>query len=93
MKYCKHCGHECDPSRSICPTCGALIDNYIDNKQYMDIYHGNKGKRIFNKKLILWFLLGLFLPFPGFIISLGIRSDEPDRAKAISIGIITSIVI
>ena len=93
MKKCLHCEEVCDDNITICPKCGALVDNYIDNKQYMDVYHVNHGKRIKNKKIILWFLLGLILPYIGFIVSWIIYDGEREKAKAILIGAIVSTVI
>lgn len=93
MKKCLHCGEECQDSVSICPKCGAMIDNYVDHKTYMDVYHVNHGKKIRNKKLILWFLLGLILPYIGFLISWIIYDGERDRAKAVLLGAIVSTII
>ena len=93
MKKCLHCGEECQDSVSICPKCGAMVDSYVDHKTYMDVYHVNHGKRIRNKKLILWFLLGLILPYIGFLVSWIMYDGERDRAKAVLLGAIVSSII
>lgn len=93
MKKCLHCNEECEDTVSICPKCGAMVDNYVDHKTYMDVYHVNHGKRIKNKKLILWFLLGLILPYVGFIVSWIMYDGERDRAKAVLLGAIVSTII
>ena len=93
MKKCLHCGEACEESLSICPKCGALVDTYISNKDYMDVYHVNHGKRIKNKKIILWFLLGLILPYIGFIVSWVIYDGEREKAKALLIGAIISTIM
>ena len=69
MKKCLHCSEICEDGVSICPKCGALVEEYVDNKTYMNVYHINQGKKIRNFKLIWWFLLGLFLPYIGFLVS------------------------
>ena len=73
-----------------CPKCGALVDNYVDNKTYMDVYHINHGKKLKNKKLILWFLLGMILPYIGFLVSWYFYEGEREKAKAVLIGAIVS---
>lgn len=83
----------CDDKVSICPKCGAMVDTYVDHKTYMNVYHINQGKRIKNKKLILWFLLGLVLPYIGFIISWIMYDGERQKAKAILLGAIVSTVV
>ena len=93
MKKCLHCNEECEDNVSICPKCGAMVDSYVDHKTYMDVYHVNHGKRIRNKKLILWFLLGFILPYIGFLVSWIMYDSERDRAKAILLGAIISSVI
>ena len=81
MKKCLNCNEECDDSKSICPKCGALVEEYINHKQYMDVYHVNHGKKIRNYKLILWFLLGLILPYIGFLVSWFMYDGEREKAK------------
>ena len=81
MKKCLHCGEESNDDITICPKCGAMIDTYIDHKEYMDVYHVNHGKRIRNYKLILWFLLGLILPYIGFLVSWLMYDGEREKAK------------
>lgn len=93
MKKCLHCNETCDDNVTICPRCGAMVDTYVDNKEYMDVYHVNHGKRIRNKKLILWFLLGLILPYIGFVVSWIIYDGEKEKAKALILGAIVSTVI
>ncbi len=93
MKKCLHCGEECNDSVSICPKCGALVDNYVDNKTYMDVYHINHGKKLKNKKLILWFLLGMILPYIGFLVSWYFYEGEREKAKAVLLGAIVSSII
>ena len=93
MKKCLHCNEVCDDSASICPKCGALVDTYVDHKTYMDVYHVNHGKRLKNKKLILWFLLGFILPYIGFLVSWIMYDSERDRAKAILLGAIISTIL
>lgn len=93
MKKCLHCNEICEDSVSICPKCGALVDTYVSNKEYMDVYHVNHGKRIKNKKLILWFFLGLILPYIGFIVSWVMYDGEREKAKAVILGAIISSVI
>lgn len=93
MKKCLHCGEFCEDNLTICPKCGALVETYTSNKEYMDIYHVNHGKKIRNKKLILWFLLGLVLPYIGFIVSWIIYDGEKARAKALIIGALVSTAI
>ena len=93
MKRCLHCNEICEDSVSICPKCGAMVDSYIDHKTYMDVYHVNHGKKIKNKKLILWFLLGLILPYIGFVVSWIMYDGERDKAKAVLLGAIVSSVV
>lgn len=93
MKKCLHCGDECNDELTICPKCGAMVDEYIDHKSYMDVYHVNHGKRIRNYKLILWFLLGMFLPYIGFLVSWIMYDGDRDRAKSILLGAIVSTII
>ncbi len=93
MKKCLHCGEVCGDNVLICPKCGALTDNYVENKEYMDVYHINHGKKIRNYKLILWFLIGLILPYVGFLIAWIMYDSERDRAKAIMFGAIVSTII
>ena len=93
MIKCSVCNEEIAASAKICPKCGAMVDNYVDHKTYMDVYHVNHGKRIRNKKLILWFLLGLILPYIGFLVSWIMYDGERDRAKAVLLGAIVSSII
>ena len=93
MKKCLHCGEECEDNVSICPKCGALVEEYIDHKSYMDVYHVNHGKKIRNYKLILWFLLGMILPYIGFLVSWIMYDSERSKAKAILLGAIVSTLI
>ena len=93
VKKCLHCGEECEDKVSICPKCGAMVDSYVDHKTYMNVYHINQGKRIKNKKLILWFLLGFILPYIGFFVSWIMYDGERDRAKAVLLGAIVSTVL
>ena len=92
MKKCLHCNEICNDNVSICPKCGAMVDDYIDHKKYMDVYHVNHGKKLKNKKIILWFLLGMVLPYIGFIVSWIIYDGERDKAKALLLGAIISTV-
>ncbi len=93
MKKCLHCDEMCEDGVVICPKCGAMVDTYVNHKEYMNVYHVNHGKRIKNKKIILWFLLGLVLPYIGFIVSWIIFDGEREKAKAILIGAIVSTII
>lgn len=93
MKKCLHCGDECNDEISICPKCGALVEEYIDHKSYMDVYHINHGKKIKNYKLILWFLLGLFLPYIGFLVCWIMYDSDRSKAKAVLLGAIISSLI
>ena len=93
MKKCLHCEELCEDNVSICPKCGALVDEYIDHKSYMDVYHVNHGKRIKNYRLILWFLLGLVLPYIGFLVSWIMYDSDRDKAKSMLLGAIVSTVI
>ena len=93
MKKCLHCGEECNDEISICPKCGALVEEYIDHKSYMDVYHINHGKKIKNYKLILWFLLGLVLPYIGFLVCWIMYDSDRSKAKAILFGAIVSSLI
>ena len=93
MKKCLHCNEMCENSVVICPKCGAMVETYVDHKEYMNVYHVNHGKRIKNKKIILWFLLGLILPYIGFVVSWIIYDGERERAKALLIGAIVSTII
>ena len=93
MKKCLHCNELCDDNVTICPKCGAMVDTYVDHKEYMDVYHVNHGKRIKNRKIILWFLLGLILPYIGFIVGWIMFDGEREKAKALLIGAIVSTII
>ena len=93
MKKCLHCNELCDESVTICPKCGAMVDTYVNHKEYMDVYHVNHGKRIKNRKIILWFLLGLVLPYIGFIVSWIMFDGEREKAKALLFGAIVSTII
>lgn len=93
MKKCLHCSEICEDSVSICPKCGALVEEYVDNKTYMNVYHINQGKKIRNFKLIWWFLLGLFLPYIGFLVSWIFYDGERERDKAILLGAIVSTLV
>ena len=93
MKKCLHCGETCNNNVSICPKCGALVETYTSNKEYMDVYHINHGKNIKNKKIFFWFLLGLILPYIGFIVSWIIYDGEREKAKALILGAIISTLI
>ena len=93
MKKCLHCGEMCEDSVTICPKCGAMVDTYVDHKEYMDVYHVNHGKRLKNRKIILWFLLGLILPYIGFVVSWIFFDGEREKAKALLLGAIVSTVI
>lgn len=93
MKKCLHCEELCEDSVTICPKCGAMVDTYVNHKEYMDVYHVNHGKRIKNKKIILWFLLGLLLPYIGFIVSWIMFDGEREKAKALILGAIVSTLI
>ena len=42
MKKCLHCGKECEDNVCICENCGAMVDTYVDHKEYMDVYHVNQ---------------------------------------------------
>lgn len=90
MKKCLHCNNECEDNISICPVCGALVEEYIDHKTYMDVYHVNHGKKIRNYKLILWFFLGFILPYIGFLVSWMMYDGERSKAKAVLLGAIVS---
>ena len=93
MKKCLHCGEMCEDNISICPKCGALVEEYVDHKTYMDVYHVNHGKKIRNYKLILWFLLGMILPYIGFLVSWIMYDGEREKAKAVLMGAIVSSLI
>lgn len=93
MKKCLHCGEECSDNINICPKCGALVDTYIDHKSYMDVYHINHGKKIRNYRLILWFLLGLIMPYIGFLICWIMYDSDRSKAKAVLFGAIVSSLI
>ena len=93
MKKCLHCGEMCEDSVTICPKCGAMVDTYVNHKEYMDVYHVNHGKRIKNYRLILWFLLGLVLPYIGFLVCWILYDSDRDKAKAILMGAIVSSLI
>ena len=93
MKKCLHCEAECEDVVTICPKCGAMVDTYTSHKEYMDVYHVNHGKRLKNKKLILWFLLGLILPYIGFVVSWIMYDGEREKAKALIIGAIVSTAV
>ena len=93
MKKCLHCNIECEDDVHICPKCGALVDAYIDHKKYMDVYHINHGKKIRNYRLILWFLIGLILPYIGFIVSWIMYDGDREKAKSILCGAIVSTLI
>ena len=93
MKKCLHCSEECEDRLTICPKCGALVETYTSHEEYMDVYHVNHGKRLKSKKNILWFLLGLVLPYIGFIVSWIIYDGEREKAKALLIGAIVSTLI
>lgn len=90
MKKCLHCEELCEDDVSICPKCGALVEEYVDHKTYMDVYHVNHGKKIRNYKLILWFLLGMVLPYIGFLVSWMMYDGEREKAKAVLLGAIVS---
>jgi len=93
MKKCLHCNEICEDNITICPKCGAMVDTYVNHKDYMDVYHVNHGKRIKNKKIILWFLLGLILPYIGFIVSWIMYDGEREKAKALILGAIVSTIV
>ena len=93
MKKCLHCEELCEDSVTICPKCGAMVDTYVNHKEYMDVYHVNHGKKIKNRKIILWFLLGLILPYIGFVVGWIIYDGEREKAKALILGAIISTVI
>ena len=93
MKKCLHCNEECEDSITICPKCGAMVDTYVNHKEYMDVYHVNHGKRIKNYKLILWFMLGLILPYIGFLVCWILYDSDRDKAKSILFGAIVSSII
>lgn len=93
MKKCLHCNEECNDDISICPKCGALVEEYIDHKSYMDVYHINHGKKIKNYRLVLWFFLGLILPYIGFLICWILYDSDRSKAKAILFGAIVSSLI
>lgn len=93
MKKCLCCKKICDDSVSICPECGAMVDSYVNHKEYMNIYHVNHGKKIKNKKIILWFLLGIVLPYIGFIVAWIVYDGEREKAKALILGAIVSTII
>lgn len=93
MKKCLHCNEVCEDSVGICPKCGALVEEYVDNKTYMDVYHVNHGKKIKNFKLIWWFLLGLVMPYIGFLVSWIFYDGEREKAKALLLGAIISTII
>lgn len=93
MKSCLHCGEECEDSVTICSKCGAMVDTYVDHKEYMDVYHVNHGKKIRNYRLILWFILGLVLPYIGFLVCWILYDSDRDKAKSVLFGAIVSSVI
>lgn len=93
MKKCLHCQEICEDSVTICPKCGAMVDTYVDHKEYMNVYHINHGKRIKSRRIVLWFLLGLILPYIGFIVSWIMFDGEREKAKAVLIGAIVSTLI
>ena len=93
MKKCLHCNEECEDSITICPKCGAMVDTYVDHKEYMDVYHVNHGKKIRNYRLILWFMLGLILPYIGFLVCWLLYDSDRDKAKSILFGAIVSSIV
>ena len=93
MKVCLHCGENCNDDVNICPKCGALVEEYIDHKTYMDVYHVNHGKRIKNYRLILWFLLGLILPYISFLVCWIMYDSDRSKAKAVLLGAIVSTLV
>ena len=93
MRKCLHCNELCEDDVSICPKCGALVDTYISNKEYTSVYHASHNKKKKNFKLILWFLLGLVLPYIGFIVAWVMFDGERSKAKAVLFGAIVSTVI
>ena len=93
MKKCLHCNEECEDSITICPKCGAMVDTYVDHKEYMDVYHVNHGKKIRNYRLILWFMLGLILPYIGFLVCWILYDSDRDKAKSILFGAIVSSIV
>lgn len=93
MKKCLHCSEECEDSLIICPKCGAMVDTYVNHKEYMDVYHVNHGKKIINYKLILWFILGLILPYIGFLVCWILYDSDRDKAKCVLFGAIVSSII
>ena len=93
MKKCLHCNEECEDVVTICPKCGAMVDTYINHKEYMDVYHVNHGKRIRNYRLIFWFLLGLILPYVGFFVCWILYDSDREKVKSILLGTIVSTII
>ena len=93
MRKCLHCNEVCEDDVSICPKCGALIDSYISNKEYTSVYHASHKKRKIQLKLILWFMLGLVLPYIGFVVAWVMFDGERDKAKAVLFGAIVSTII
>ena len=93
MKRCLHCNEECSDSVTICPKCGAMVDTYVNHKEYMNVYHVNHGKKIKNYKLILWFMLVIIMPYIGFLVCWILYDSDREKAKSILFGAIISSVI
>ena len=83
--HCKNCGTRVDDNVAICSKCG----NIIDKKQLMI---NENTAQLNDTGSVLYYILGLFFPFAGFILYFAWIKKRKVSAKQALCGAIISLV-
>ena len=83
--HCKNCGTRVDDNVAICSKCG----NIIDKKQLMI---NENNAQLNDTGSVLYYILGLFFPFAGFILYFSWKKRRKVSAKQSLYGAIISVL-
>lgn len=81
-KYCSNCGNKLDEKAYVCPKCGVIVNNDINNVN-SNVDKGGIG----------WSFLGFFFPIVGLVLYLVWKNEKPKSAKASLKGFLISVII
>ncbi len=79
------CGATMRDDALYCPKCGS--------RQAMSSDSTHKGNEIKDSGSFVWFLVGFFIPFVGFILWLAWMGVKPKCSKMVGYGVLTLILL
>lgn len=89
--YCWNCGKEIDEKAAVCPNCGVM--QIRDTPDVSQIINSQRRARQEAESVLIYALIGFFIPVAGLVLFLVWRDQYPRRALAAGKGALVSVIL